>query len=232
MAAGACALNLCKERRMYGINSWITDRLAPNLVNETASIHMLWEELLRAYDFLGVLSPRDHGKTSFWSMMMPLYWVDQGYGDVLVLTAYAHKPCRISKERGVVFYRSYGTSLKSLRPTLIVCDDVVTDRARYSKKGNEVSVSYFRDKVDPMVKSGEGKIIVVGSMDVKDGLFDYLRACQRYEVAATPALGAGKPAWPSRYSKSLLKQRKQEIGAVRFGTDFLCEQVAPQNLVL
>src|SRR3990172_5576281 len=39
----------------------------------------------------------------------------------------------------------------------------------------------------------------------------------------------GKALWPTRYNKELLKQKKEEIGSVRFAREYLCEPISEES---
>lgn len=211
---------------MDNINKWMVKNSVEKFVQ--GNIHGMWENLINAYDFLGLVCPRDHGKTFYWTKMFPLYWVEQGYGDVLVFQKYRNK-FTLVEDKGKIVYAPYNSGIKGERPSLIICDDVSNDSSLYSEVARCKDNDYFDHFVDNLIQEGAGKVVVVGSMDIEGGIFDHIRGKRKYNVFKIPALINNKPIWNTRHSKKMLTVRKSEVGKINFGREFMCERIPVCN---
>jgi hypothetical protein len=138
----------------------------------------------------------------------------------------------------VIRARGYGARLRGGHPHWITVDDGLDERSMYSEIQREKTKTYFRSAITNMVLKG-GQIVVVGTPFHRDDLYSFLASNKRYKFILYRALiedpsaplapdGSGKryrALWPERHSVAELLAKKEEIGAIDFAREILCEPI-------
>jgi hypothetical protein len=125
--------------------------------------------------------------------------------------------------------RGWGQSVRGAHPVWIVADDCLNDETIYSELTRNKQIDYFFSAVTPMLVPG-GQLIVVGTPFHREDLYQRLSENPAYHFHRSPALDAGgAPLWPTRYTKEMLVQRKQEVGSVRFSREYLCLPISDES---
>jgi hypothetical protein len=125
--------------------------------------------------------------------------------------------------------RGWGQAVRGAHPTWVVCDDCLNDETIYSELTRMKQVDYFFSAVTPMLVPG-GQLIVVGTPFHREDLYQRLSENAMYKFTRMPAINAGgEPLWPTRYSKQMLLQRKEEVGSTRFTREYLCLPISDES---
>jgi hypothetical protein len=137
--------------------------------------------------------------------------------------------CLEFKNRFTLHARGYGTKVRGGHPVFIVCDDILNDETAFSETVRTKEIDYFYNAVTNMIVPG-GQIVVVGTPFHNQDLYGDLKKNAGYTVREYPALRPdGTALWPERYSLELLEQKKEEIKALRFAREFMCQAVVDMS---
>ncbi len=123
--------------------------------------------------------------------------------------------------------RGWGQSVRGAHPVWISCDDTLNDQTIYSEMTRNKQIDYFYSAVTPMLVP-YGQLVVVGTPFHQEDLYQKLAENRTYLFFRTPALDdeTGEPLWPTRYSREMLLQRKEEVGSTRFAREYLCTPIS------
>lgn len=136
----------------------------------------------------------------------------------------------------VIRARGFGSRMRGGHPGWIVCDDALDESHVYSSMAREKSKKFFRAGITNMVLKG-GQIIVVGTPFHADDLYADLRGNKVYtsktysgliEDPEAPLSSDGKrwrALYPERHSVEDLLDKREEIGAVDFAREILCQPI-------
>lgn len=125
--------------------------------------------------------------------------------------------------------RGWGQSVRGAHPVWIVCDDVLNDETIYSEITRMRQIDYFYSAVTPMLVPG-GQLLVVGTPFHQEDLYQRLSENTAYKFTRTPALSeSGNALWPTRYTRDMLLQRKEEVGSTRFAREYLCLPISDDS---
>lgn len=125
--------------------------------------------------------------------------------------------------------RGWGQSVRGAHPVWIVCDDVLNDETIFSEITRMRQIDYFYSAVTPMLVPG-GQMLVVGTPFHQEDLYQKLAENRAYHFYRTPALNeAGQALWPTRYTREMLLQRKEEVGSTRFAREYLCLPISDDS---
>ena len=125
--------------------------------------------------------------------------------------------------------RGWGQSVRGAHPVWIICDDTLNDETIYSEMTRNKQIDYFYSAVTPMLVPG-GQLIVVGTPFHQEDLYQKLLENRAYLFHRSPALNeVGEPLWPTRYTKEMLLQRKEEVGSTRFAREYLCLPISDES---
>jgi hypothetical protein len=128
-----------------------------------------------------------------------------------------------------VMGRGRGTSARGLkhkqfRPDLVICDDIEDDESVESKPQRDKQERWFLRVVSNIVGPG-GKLFMIGTVLHHDSLL--MRLLARTDIYTTRIWKAitpdGKPLWPARWPLARLEEKRKEIGARNFSTEFMNE---------
>ena len=129
----------------------------------------------------------------------------------------------------IIRARGWGQSVRGAHPVYIVCDDVLNDETIYSELTRRKQIDYFFSAVTPMLVPG-GQLAVVGTPFHKEDLYQKLAENAQYIFKRYPALDArDRPLWPTRYTKELLYEKKDEVGSTRFAREYLCLPISDES---
>jgi hypothetical protein len=125
-----------------------------------------------------------------------------------------------------IYARGYGTKVRGRHPHYIICDDILNDETAYSEVIRQKDKDYFFTAVTNMITPG-GQIVVIGTPFHKQDLYADLKINPQYAYRRYRALDdEGNPLWPERYNKKRLKERREEIGPIRFSREFECDPIS------
>lgn len=129
----------------------------------------------------------------------------------------------------IIRARGWGQSVRGAHPVWVICDDCLNDETIYSEMTRNKQVDYFFSAVTPMLVPG-GQLIVVGTPFHQEDLYQRLSNNTAYFFHRSPALSdSGEPLWPTRYTKQMLVQRKEEVGSTRFAREYLCLPISEES---
>jgi intein/homing endonuclease len=125
-----------------------------------------------------------------------------------------------------IYARGYGTKVRGRHPHYIICDDILNDETAYSEVVRQKEKDYFFTAVTNMI-TPKGQIVVIGTPFHQLDLYADLRKNPQYVYRKYPAVDKNeKVLWPERYNKKRLKERREEIGPIRFSREFGCDPVS------
>ena len=122
--------------------------------------------------------------------------------------------------------RGWGVSVRGGHPAWAVVDDALGDESMYSEVRRMKDTEYFYSAITPMVIPG-GQIIVVGTPMHMEDLYHSIKQNTKYKYAEFPAIKPdGTALWPTRYSRAMLDDKKEEVGSTRFSREYLVVPVS------
>lgn len=125
--------------------------------------------------------------------------------------------------------KGWGMAVRGGHPGWVVCDDVLNDENLYSEVTREKQIEYFYSAVTPMVIPG-GQIVVIGTPFHQQDLYASLEKNEKYHFKRYSAiLPGGAALWPTRYTRTMLDEKKREVGSTRFTREYLCVPIADTN---
>lgn len=126
----------------------------------------------------------------------------------------------------MLYARGFGTKVRGAHPDLLICDDVLNDETVFSETTRKKEKEYFFSAISNMVRPS-GQIIVVGTPFHEADLYGDLKVNPQYTFRRYQAVKAdGKALWPERYTVAQLRDKKAEIGGLRFAREFQCVPVS------
>lgn len=129
----------------------------------------------------------------------------------------------------IIRARGWGQSVRGAHPVWIVADDCLNDETIYSETTRLKQVDYFFSAVTPMLVPG-GQLTVVGTPFHQEDLYQRLAENTSYKFVRYAALDEfGNALWPTRYTKAMLIQRKEEVGSTRFAREYLCLPISEDS---
>lgn len=119
------------------------------------------------------------------------------------------------------------------RPDLILLDDAESAESVRTREARQRTSDWFHETV-LNTKDKDGSIFVVGTVLHKEGLVaECLGRPDIWTGQKDAAFDAdGNPAWPERWSKEDLEERRRTIGPTRFSREFMNQPVAPESQVV
>ena len=132
--------------------------------------------------------------------------------------------------RAIIRARGWNMSVRGAHPVWITCDDVLNDETIYSELQRKKQIDYFFSAVTPMLVPG-GQLIVVGTPFHKEDLYQQLLENKTYFFKRYSALDKSElvPLWPTRYTREMLLQKKEEVGSTRFAREYLCLPISDES---
>lgn len=125
-----------------------------------------------------------------------------------------------------IYARGFGTKVRGAHPDWLTCDDVLNDEDATSEVVRKRHIEYFFTAVTNMIVPG-GQIVVVGTPFHVNDLYGQLSKNPRYLFKRFPAIKAdGEAQWPMRYPLSLLRDKRIEVGSVRFTREQLVQPIS------
>jgi hypothetical protein len=126
-------------------------------------------------------------------------------------------------------------------PLWVVCDDVLKESSLWSALEREKATSFLKTAVTNMVLRG-GWLVVVGTPFHEDDLYGWVKKNKAYKFLKFPGImefREGSPYYdkkkgggiqyrslvPNRHSVAELRAKREEIGAVAFAREILCEPI-------
>ena len=126
-----------------------------------------------------------------------------------------------------IYARGFGTKVRGAHPDWLVVDDALNDETAYSELVRRKQIDYFYTAISNMINPS-GQIVVVGTPYHTNDLYGDLSKNSEYTFRRYQALNekTGKPLWPDRFNLASLKEKKREIGALRFARELQCNPIS------
>ncbi len=126
-------------------------------------------------------------------------------------------------------------------PLWVVCDDVLKEGSLWSALEREKSTNFLKTAVTNMVLRG-GWLVVVGTPFHEEDLYGWVKKNKAYKFLKFPGIMEFRPGSPfydekrgggvqyrslvpNRHTVAELRAKKEEIGAVAFAREILCEPI-------
>jgi len=217
-----------------------------------------WERLADDNRRLLVLCSRDHGKTTFFSKLLPLYRVMKYPGYELCIISYSDKQV-MKIITGITDLIDASPMLSQLKPkdrstawsksSLVFPNRSKIDTLSFGASGRgghydlvlvddpvkdfggmdpEDQERYLKNAVTPMVKP-DGQLIMVGNYVYENDLIERTEANKAYTTKVYPAITSGRALWPQRWPVDKLELRRAEVGDFSFSREYLLEKVDPRS---
>lgn len=221
-----------------------------------ADFHVEWGDILRDERRACILAPRDHGKSQFLTIALPIWeaWRRPGIEVAIFSETQPQAEAQLGKLKrqietnprlqhlvdpavwsaqkirltngSTIIAKGFGVKTRGMHPHLIVCDDVVSEAAMYSALVRERQATYFFSAIRNMLVPG-GQLVVVGTPQHTEDLYGLLEKNEEWFFKRYQAIDkAGTILFPERYDAALLAERRREIGEIRFTREFLCLPVS------
>ena len=116
--------------------------------------------------------------------------------------------------------KSVGGAVRGAHPDIILCDDILwgTTETELQKVA-----SWFYEVMIPTLHHS-AKLMIVGTPFTPTDLYTELESKDGYLVETYPAMNAkGEPLWPERWSLEALDARRNDMPAIAFAREYLCE---------
>jgi len=131
-----------------------------------------------------------------------------------------------------IYARGFGVRVRGAHPRWIVVDDGLNDETAWSETVRNKQNDYFFNAISNMV-TPSGQIIVVGTPFHINDLYGELQKNKQYVFKMYPAESnpgeiANNILWPDRYSLERLLTKKDEIGLIRYGREFLVSPISDE----
>jgi len=128
----------------------------------------------------------------------------------------------------VIVAAGFGVRTRGAHPDYVVADDVLNDDDIYSETIRQRNIDYFLSAIAGMVHRSK-QLVVVGTPFHQSDLYQSLRGTGQYEYREYPAIKAGIPLWPARYSLDDLQAKRAELKSeARFAREFLCKPLSDE----
>lgn len=224
--------------------------------------HLEWDELASSHNRVCVMAARDHGKSFYWTLALPLWkagYVAPGSTgmifsatqpqaerllgaiktEILTNPKLAHlvpytgerfwSAKRIRLRNGsTIVAAGFGVRVRGAHPDYVVCDDVLNDDDIYSETIRQRNIDYFLSAIAGMVHRSK-QLALVGTPLHQADLYQAVRSTGQYTYREYPALKAGIPLWPARYSLEDLQAKRAELKSeARFAREFLCKPLSDE----
>lgn len=129
-----------------------------------------------------------------------------------------------------IYARGYQARVRGAHPCWIVVDDGLNDDTAYSETVRTKQNDYFFNAISNMA-TPTAQIVVVGTPFHVNDLYGVLKKNPQYFYIEYPA--ESNPGgddnvilWPDRYSEETLKRKKEEIGTINYGREFLVNPIS------
>lgn len=216
-----------------------------------------WEKLVERHKRLLLIASRDHGKTTFFSKLIPLYSIIKKMPDILLVSYSDSQVLKIAS--GIRDLCDNREALRTLKPeeessdwsksalkfrtgsrldTLTFGSSgrgghfdliVVDDPVKdYGGMDPDEQENYFKSVLTPMVKP-DGQMIVTGNYIYDGDLIDRIEKNPAYHRGFYPAISDRKALWPERWSLDRLEERRKEVGDYAFCREYLLEKISLGN---
>lgn len=118
----------------------------------------------------------------------------------------------------------FHTAVRSGHPLVIILDDALTDRAKYSALQRQRDVDYFNSAIMPMLRPG-GCLFVVGTPMHKKDLYAEKQKTGMFVETYTPAINEdGESNWPEVFPLHWIQDRRRSLNnEVAFRREYLLE---------
>ena len=211
-----------------------------------------WIEFLETEKRIAIMAPRDHWKSSIFSVAYPLWRLLRGERGYLISNSLDqaikilerikwiiadrpilhflkaknpeiwHKTEIQCTNRGTLVAKGFGSAMRGAHPHFIVVDDPLSERMPFSM---EFVKDHFRRGITNMCIEG-GTIALVGTPLRYDDLLmetiEYNTEYYRRTYQAILNWDEQKVLFPEFYSWERLMQKRREIGSLAFDQEFMC----------
>ena len=129
--------------------------------------------------------------------------------------------------------RSCLSRMRGLHPGYVICDDLLSDEARYSESYRR-RTHHFYFGVLEQLPIPQGQLGVVGTpMAASDLVYHDLRINPGYKHYSFPILNAAKESlWPELFPIDHIEQKKRVIGEQKFTTEMMVTPVSDETSML
>lgn len=129
-----------------------------------------------------------------------------------------------------IYARGYQARVRGAHPIWIVVDDGLNDDTAYSETVRNKQNDYFFNAISNMA-TPTAQIIVVGTPFHVNDLYGELKKNSQYFYIEYPAEthpghDDNVVLWPDRYDSELLAAKKELLGTIRYGREFLVSPIS------
>ncbi len=143
-----------------------------------------------------------------------------------------HIICRVGNRKVEVRARGKGAQTRGWRPDTIILDDIDDDDAVRSADRRDKDKNWL-DKELINTLEHDGQLIMIGTVIHPLALLVDVMNRDGYEVRKYQAIQPdGTLLWPEKWSKAQLDERKREIGAIAFNSEFMNDPIITENPVV
>lgn len=123
----------------------------------------------------------------------------------------------------------FGKAIRGAHPKYIVLDDPLNDEDMWSELVRKKNIEYFKSAIVNMLRP-DGQLCCVGTPYHVSDLWGFLRKNKMYVFKRYPGIikdknGEERALFPWRWTVKGLRDKKEEIGAVSFAREILCEPI-------
>jgi len=211
-----------------------------------------WLDTMNTTDRTVIICSRDHGKSVFmhswavWNLLFQpppfqMLYISSNHKQTMVHmreidrlfnvpALKKFKPSRgwaigniVLTNGNSILERSIGSQIRGLHPQEIIIDDPLKE---FSLSGIQKVTDWFFGDMIPTLHH-TAKLRMIGTPFTYTDIFTQLEENAAYDVKKYPCLDSlNEPLWPERWSAEALKQRKAEIGSLKFTREYLCVPIS------
>lgn len=220
--------------------------------------HYEWFQFINSYKRIGIMAPRDHWKTSIFSVVFPLWRLLHGENTFIFSNSQAQANdvldrCKFFLENHWVFQgykpqrpaiwhkravrcangatlvsRGFGTAVRGAHPHNVVVDDPLSENPSMT---DEYIKRFFNRAVVSMVPPGGWNIVVGTPQKYADFLMELMKNKEYFTKRYVAVLDwdAQQVLWPEYYSWVRLMQKRRQIGELAFSQEFQTNPMDEQS---
>lgn len=174
-----------------------------------ADHHLEWETIVRTQKRFCLIAPRDHGKSHFFTIALPIWegWRRPGCIIALFSETQPQAEEQLAKLKrevesnprlshlmdpscwsatkirftngSLIYAKGFGVKSRGMHPHLIICDDVVSEVAMYSALIRERQANFFYGALRNMLVPG-GQLAVIGTPQHDEDLYGLLAVNKKW----------------------------------------------------
>lgn len=143
-----------------------------------------------------------------------------------------HIVCKIGNRTVELRARGKGSQTRGWRPDVIILDDIDDDDAVRSEDRRKKDSDWL-DKELINTLEFDGQLIMIGTVIHPLSLLVNVMGRDGYTVKKYQAITPdGKSLWPEKWPMPSLMERKKEIGAIAFNSEFMNDPIITENPIV